>query len=191
MTPAKRSAPPAPRPGATLTRSELALLLACTEETVRVWARAGCPRQSNGRFRMPDVLAWLLARERATVEARLGKKHSPMNRKLEAEAALKELALKRENGELLLVQDFNALAERVVGGFAAVANGRLARFERDIVRTKTATDARRLTDRIRVALMEGAQEFADELERENDEASEEPVPAEPPPGKPNRRPKEG
>lgn len=150
--------------------SDLARLLGASRETLRQWTLAGCPRLDTGDYIVSEVVTWLRKRERDAAIAE-GKQQSQqpkteLNRKLAAEAELKELQLERERGLVIEVEDAEERIARVVGGFAAVAAGRLARFEREIVRCTTAADARKLTDRIRVALMEGAHDLAQELDGE-------------------------
>lgn len=147
----------------------LARLVAVSRETVRQWTLAGCPRLDDGHYVIAEVVSWLRRRERETALAESKRDEKPkteMNRKIAAEAELKELQLERERGLVIEVEDAEERIARVVGGFAAVASGRLTRFEREIVRCTTPADARKLTERIRGALMEGAHGLADELDAE-------------------------
>lgn len=136
---------------------------------MRKWGLAGCPRKDDGTFVVAEVVTWLRARDVEQALAKVKSADAPkteLNRKLAVEADLKELQLARERRESVTADDYDEAIARIAGGFAAVAKGQLARFERDIVRTTTAPDARKLTDRIHAALMEGAQGLADELEAE-------------------------
>lgn len=159
--------------------SDLALLHGVTRESVRQWTIAGMPRRQDGSYLVAETITWRI--QRAAEKERQSaaptedeeKKLSQLNRKLLAEAQLKELQLERELGLTISVEDVEERLSRIVGGFAAVANGRLTRFEREIVRTTTPADARKLTERIRAALMEGAHGLADELAAEADADDEE------------------
>ncbi len=144
-----------------------------SREAVRLWTVANppVPRRDDGTFIVAEVVTWRIQR---AVEAERDKRsgdakpagQSEMNRKLAAEADIKEMQLAQLRGELVPAADHQLIIERVAGGFAAVASGRLARFERDIVQAITPGAARRVTQAIHVALMEGAQDLAQELEDE-------------------------
>lgn len=152
---------------------ELAAALRKTTRTLRNWRSDGMPTRlvsGQPRFDLADVLAWRedrirdeAARSAAAPEAGHDK-DAEMARKLAAEASIAELKLEQLRADVVPVQQYRDELERVVGGFAAVAMGRLQRFERDIVAATTPAAARKLVERIQDALMEGAQEFADELE---------------------------
>lgn len=170
---AARAAPPprAPRRAtdAGFNQASLARLIGVTVESIRLWTQQGCPRRDDGSYICAEVVAWLRQREREKIREELktsGKAPTEMNRKLAAEADLKELQLARERGETLTAEVFDERMGRVVGGFAAVAKGQLHRYERAIVRTTTAVEARKLTEQIHAALMEGAHNLADELDTE-------------------------
>jgi predicted transcriptional regulator len=160
-----------------MTQAELSRALGRTPETIRNWTIAGCPRRDDGNYMLAEVVTWYGKREfdRGRADAKPKKELTEMNRKLSVEADLKELQLERERRESLPAEEYHASIRRIVGGFAAVAKGRLSRFEREAVKTVTAPDARRLMDRIRDALLEGAQEVARTLEEEAtaDDATEE------------------
>lgn len=157
---------------------KLAQLLGVSGESVRKWAQAGCPRLDSGEFVVAEVVTWLRQRDVEAERAKAkgdDKPKTELNRKLAAEAELKELQLERERRESVAIADFDEALGRVVGGFASVAKGQLTRFEREIVRATTPADARVLTDRIHTALMEGAQGLADELDTEADALTEDAV----------------
>lgn len=159
-----------------MTQAELARALGRTPETIRNWTIAGCPRRDDGNYMLAEVVTWYGKREfdRGRADAKPKKELSEMNRKLSVEADLKELQLERERGESLPAEEYHASVRRIVGGFAAVAKGRLSRFEREAVKVGTPADARRLMDRISHALLEGAHDVAATLEAEadDDEAGE-------------------
>lgn len=183
----RRSAPAKPKPPASTPRrsrdagvsaSALAQLNGVTRETVRQWTFAGCPRRDDGSYIVAEVISWRIARElekdRAARAPKDGdEKISELNRKLRAEAELKELQLERERGLAVSAEDHESVIARIAGGFAAVASGQLSRFERRMVQATTPADARVITQEIHRALMEGAQGLADALEAEADALGEE------------------
>lgn len=150
-----------------LGQADLARLLGCTPETIRNWTLDGCPRRDDGTYIVAEVFTWVRKwdRDRAAKE-KPPKQQKEFDRKLSFEADLKELQLKRELGEVLPAAEYHASIAKIAGGFAAVAKGRLSRFEREVVKTTTPAGARRLMDKMSAALMEGAQGLADELEEE-------------------------
>jgi phage terminase Nu1 subunit (DNA packaging protein) len=118
-------------------------------------------------FLLRDCIAWRVDREKDLA----ANNESPIEaneraRKLRAEADLKELELRQKRGELVELAAFEEAIDRIIGGFAAVAAGRLARFEREMVKCTTAGGARKIRERIAAALMEGARGYADEWEAE-------------------------
>lgn len=138
-----------------------------TRETVRQWTIAGCPRLSDGTYIAAETITWRIQREiqlARPAKAEGEKPQSEMNRKLAAEADLKELQLAQLRGELVTVESHTEAVAKIAGGFAAVASGQLARFERRIVQATTPADARIITQDIHRALMEGAQGLAEDLE---------------------------
>lgn len=142
-----------------------------SRETIRQWTVANMPRRDDGTYIVAETITWRIQRELAKDrETRAPKdgdeKMSELNRKLRAEAELKELQLERERGLAVLADDHEAVVARIAGGFAAVASGQLSRFERRMVQAKTPAEARVLTQEIHRALMEGAQGLADDLESE-------------------------
>lgn len=153
-----------------VTQKELAGLHGVTDETIRLWGLAGLPRRDDGSYIVAETITWRVQRElekeRAKSKGEDKPKVTEMNRKLAVEADLKELQLQRERGEVVPIEDFDEVTQRLIGGMAAVAAGRLQRFERPIVQSKSAAEARLLTQKIHAALMEGAQEFGRELEAE-------------------------
>lgn len=128
------------------------------------------PRRDDGNYMVAETIAWRIQREIAKSKRRGDDEDAPklteMNRKLAVEADLKELQLERERAESLPAEEFHSTISRVVGGFAATAKGRLSRFERDVVKATTPADARRLMDRISVALLEGGRDVAQMLDDE-------------------------
>jgi phage terminase Nu1 subunit (DNA packaging protein) len=153
--------------------TQLAQIHGVTRETIRQWTVAGCPRRQDGSYVVAETITWRIQREiEKERKARSPEDDAPklteMNRKLRAEADLKELQLERERGELIPTEEHEEIVSRIAGGFAAVAAGQLTRFERRIVQAATPADARVLTQDIHRALMEGAQGLADDLESEAD-----------------------
>ena len=140
-----------------------------TRETIRQWTADGCPRLDNGTYIVAETITWRIRREtaRKKPEGESGDRpKSEMNRKLAVEADLKELQLEQLRGNLVTRELHEEAVGRIAGGFAAVAAGQLARFERRIVQATTPAAARLVTQEIHRALMEGAQSLADELDAE-------------------------
>jgi phage terminase Nu1 subunit (DNA packaging protein) len=149
-----------------------------TRETIRQWTVAGCPRRQDGSYIAAETITWRIQREiEKDKKTRAPQGDEPklteMNRKLRAEAELKELQLAQMQGTMIPAEQHEEIVSRIAGGFAAVASGQLTRFERKIVQTTTPAEARVLTTEIHRALMEGAQGLADELDAEADAPDEE------------------
>jgi hypothetical protein len=167
---------PAPKP--TLSAKALADLLQVNRSAVFQWKDAGCPFRKGSKgfeFVVSEVVAWLekRAEERGRKSAESQDGQSPYAQKQLADAEYRRIQIEQLRGSLIEVDVVREEYERFVGGFAAVATGRLQRFEREILQTTSPADARRLTQRMHAALMEGAQEYAAEIETtEDDEASE-------------------
>lgn len=176
----KRPARARPRTGAPRRASApgqsataLASTLGVTREAIRLWTLDGCPRRDNGTYLVAEVVTWLRKRDRETAS----REHAPDEakeraRKLRAEADLKELELQERRGQLVTHALFQERLDGIVGGFAAVAAGQLARFERPIVAAQTVGDARRITEGIHRALMQGARDFGGQLEADAEDAAE-------------------
>lgn len=154
-----------------MNQSELARIHGVTRQTVREWTLAGCPRRDDGSYIAAETIAWRIRqkveeakRERASDgdEPKL----TEMNRKLKVEADLKELELQHRRAESIDAPVHREVAARIVGGFASVAAGQLARFERRMVQATTPAHARAISQDIHRALMEGSQGLADELDAE-------------------------
>ena len=94
-------------------------------------------------------------------------------RKLAAEVFGQPERLTRLNGIVhpAVIRKEEQRIEEIAAGFASVANGKLTRFEREIVAVGTPGDARRVTQRIAEALMQGVHEFAERLEDPDEEAA--------------------
>lgn len=136
--------------------------------TVRIYqlVKEGMPhrkRKRGTRIVPRDSITWMLEK---AAEAAKPKNEAPSARaRLDlAQAELKELEVEERRKLLIPLDAFDTFVDALVGGFAAVAAGRLQRFERDIVIAASAPDARKVTERIHAALMEGAQEYADALD---------------------------
>ncbi|HKV74573.1 MAG TPA: hypothetical protein VJN95_08640 [Gemmatimonadales bacterium] len=152
----------------TLSQEEFAAAVGRTSRTVMTWRQKGMPvRMISGRPRyvLRDCLTWWeeSIREEERDKSK-GTSNNPEIRKTAAEADLKELDLAVKRRELVPLEEYQAALDKVIGGFAAVASGRLQQFEREIVAAQTPGDARRITQAIYHALMEGANEFADHTE---------------------------
>ena len=161
------------RPLATLSTGEFAELLGKSSRTVQNWLRDGMPHRMNrhqAAIVPRDAIAWLIERAqesaRAAAEPGDDRRGSAFARKAHIEADLKQLELDERRRRMIPAEEFEEFAEQFVGGFTAVAMGRLTRFERDIVRAKTPADARKITRAQAAALMHGAREMADRLDEE-------------------------
>lgn len=144
-----------------------------TIRTVTNWLADGMPyRNVRGERRVVrrEANAWLLdrAKRKAAERERDNRwdKDIEMAKKTAVERRIKEVHLARLLGDMLPVDEFDALADRLVGGFAAVASGQLQPFERRM--GLPPEEARALTMEIHEALMRGAQQLADELEADAD-----------------------
>lgn len=148
--------------------AEFAADHAVTPMTIRNWMDAGMPyREVNGQRRIVRAKAnpWVRAAQR---EAESPDEAKERARKLRYEADLKHLELEQRRQLVVPKADYERRLEVFIGGFKAAAAGRLTRFERAIIRATTPGDARRVTEDIHMALMEGALQFADELEAAGD-----------------------
>jgi hypothetical protein len=149
--------------------AEFGELLGVSSQRVYQHIQAGMPhrkRARKGTRIVPrEALAWLLDRAREQAKTVDGPVR-PRDRKESAEAELKELQVLEMRRVLIPLEDFESFVDSLIGGFAAVAAGRLQRFERDMVVASTPGAARLLTDQMHAALMEGAQEYATQLEAE-------------------------
>ncbi|MBW7935543.1 MAG: hypothetical protein H3C62_18435 [Gemmatimonadaceae bacterium] len=149
--------------------TDLAKLLGVTREAVRLWTNDGCPRRDDGTYLVAEVVTWLRERDRRALRDETAPKEAQERaRKMRIDADRSELAYRQELGELLPLAEFQQQIETIVGGFAAVASGQLARFEKKIVAAQTPADARRITEQIHAALMAGARAFADRMEADAD-----------------------
>lgn len=157
-----------PPPAVGLT--EIAHLLGVTTRQVANYRAEGMPHRSRGgrlTYVPSECVRWRLERARDEVRREVAPdREVEQARKLRAEADLKELELKERRGALVSVEDFEEQIDAVIAGLAAVASGQLQRFERRIVAATTAGQARKLTEAIHDALMEGAREYARQLEAE-------------------------
>lgn len=145
-----------------------------TVRTVTNWIADGMPHRTwRGERRVvrSEGNAWRLdkERERAANKAAGGRldKDVEMAKRIRVDRMIRELELKKRLGSLIPVEQFDVRIDRIIGGFAAVAMGQLQPFEREMGLEPPV--ARALTLRIQEALMQGAQELADQLDAEADE----------------------
>lgn len=164
----------------TLSLTEIAAELEVTTRTVQNYVRDGMPHrreQRTGdpkfvarecqRWRREKEIAAAVEKERDRLENAGGlDKDAEQAEKTRVERQIKELELARIRGTQVPVEQYDERLEAFVGGFVAVSSGQLHRFERDIIAAATPGEARKLTDRILTALMEGSREYADQLEAE-------------------------
>lgn len=141
--------------------------------TVTNWIAEGMPfRTHRGERRVvrKEANAWLLDRAkqkgRASGQAVEWDKDREMAMKIRVERQIKELDLATKRSSLLTVEEFDTLADRLIGGFSSVVSGQLQSFERDM--GLEPAEARALVLRMQEALMRGAQELADTLDAEAD-----------------------
>jgi phage terminase Nu1 subunit (DNA packaging protein) len=159
---------------------ELASHFKKTRQTVHNWTKEGMPHRSDGKestYVLSECIEWRIAEEREDALARAAKASESIDeakeraRKLRAEADLKELELLVQRREVMPTAVHLQRIEEIAAGFASVANGKLTRFEREIVAVGTPGDARRVTQRIAEALMQGVHEFTERLEDPDEEAA--------------------
>lgn len=154
-----------------VTQSAIAEILGVTTERVRQLVHDGLPQVDVGgkrKYVPRDVIRWLRERdkEQARRDVAGGADESASKaRKTAAEADLKELELAERRRELIPSEEYQTQLDALVGGFAAVALGRLQQFERKIVSVRDAPGARLLTQQMTEALMQGAQDYAETLEQ--------------------------
>ncbi|NOT09682.1 MAG: hypothetical protein HOP28_15930 [Gemmatimonadales bacterium] len=122
----------------------------------------------NGRprFVVAEVVEWLRDHERE--EARRGDsptESQERSRKLRADADYRELQIKERRRDLVPAVDFDEVVEEIATTLASVSAGQLQSFERDMLQLKTPAEARRLTERMHAALMEGAKKVSHRLRR--------------------------
>jgi hypothetical protein len=159
----------------TLSLTDIAAAFRKTTRTIQTWRREGMPtRNINGepRFVLSDCIQWREERvaseaaERARGPATSLDKDEQMARKLSVEADLKTMEREERRRELVPASEYQERLETFLGGMSAVSSGQLQRFERDIVRASTPTEARKITQAIHAALMESALSYSDALETE-------------------------
>jgi hypothetical protein len=157
------------RSAETVSLADAARVFSCSQETVRRWRKAGMPCRMDGdrpRFVLAECIRWRLEVVEEAARAALAPPSEAAERlgKLRAERQLRELELDRQRGLVMPTAATEEALETFVAGFAAVAAGQLARFEREIIEAVTPAAARVITTRIHEALMQGAQGYAEELE---------------------------
>jgi Phage DNA packaging protein Nu1 len=158
----------------TITIEELAETFSVVSDTVRAWRMDGMPSRvisGRPRFVLRECIRWRREKDReAGAAAGDGPDEKEQRvRKLKAEADLKEMELAERRGQVIATSVMEETLERLVGGFAAVAMGRLTPFERKIVSCGSAGGAREITDQIKIQLMIGCREYADVWQAEADE----------------------
>lgn len=145
-----------------------------TVRTVTNWIAEGMPyRNVRGERRVvrAEANAWRIDRERTRAENRAAggrlDKDIEMAKRIRVDRMIREIELRKRQGTMLPIEEFDRRIERVVGGFTAVCMGQLQPFEREMGLEPGL--ARALTMRIQEALMQGAQQLADQLDAEADE----------------------
>lgn len=156
--------------------AEFAKELDVTARSVQKYCAEGMPYREvrNERYVVRrEAFRWLLERERERGRREARRPPDDAETRLKAaQADLKEIELARARGETIPVSLYQERLESFLGRFSAVAQGQLARHERDIVAATTPADARRITLAIHHSLMSGAQEYADTIEQETAEEAQ-------------------
>lgn len=151
-----------------------------SEEWARLLvAKQGMPHRKNtqGQYRVVPSIAntWLLKREAHEATQKERERHQQeegldkeqeLAGKYRVDRLRSEWDFQVEQGKYTPTAETQAIIDELVGGFAAVASGRLRSFERDIVQAQTPADARRITQRIHAALMDGGREYRKQIEAE-------------------------
>jgi phage terminase Nu1 subunit (DNA packaging protein) len=158
----------------TLSLQEMADEMGVTTRTIQNYVRDGMPHRGKSgapRFVNRECQKWLRETEVESAVARERDragldKEKELAGKYRVERLLKEHEYDVERARFTPKDETQAVIDEIVGGFAAVAAGRLRRFERDIVQAVTPADARRLTQAIHAALMDGGREFRRQIEAE-------------------------
>lgn len=150
--------------------ADFADILGVTSARVYQFIQEGMPhrkRVKKGTRIVPrEAIQWRIEREREQARPEDGRPPRPRDRLEIAQAELKELEVLEVRKSLIPIEEFETFVDSFVGGFAAVASGRLQRFERDIVEASSPATARKLTEQIHGALMAGAQEYGEHLDDE-------------------------
>jgi terminase small subunit / prophage DNA-packing protein len=145
---------------------EIAGLLNVSRGTVDRWLKQGCPfieRADRNRGRewqlsLPDVVEW---RERRAVEQAIGDTSKldideARRRKVAAEAALAELELAKQRGQVVSVE----VAMQVVGDQLSVCRSRLLSMPNKIgPLVAPVTDVNECVERMRLAVVEALDEL--------------------------------
>jgi len=160
-----------------LTRSQACSALGDMPE--RSFARLvseGLPRGGKGHavwFPWPEIWHWYVDRERKS--ARDAVKVPDMglaeSERTEAQAKAEIAKMKAEEmrGDLIPADLHQSRLNAFVGGMMSVVDGRLNRFERDIVAAGTPAEARKVVDAIKRSVKQGGLELADRIEAEPEE----------------------
>jgi phage terminase Nu1 subunit (DNA packaging protein) len=154
-----------------VTVAEFAELNGVTAARVYQWIQEGMPhrkRKNRPTGIVPrEAIQWRVDRAEANAKPKYGTDDdSPGKRKTIAEAEFKELQVQQMRETLVPIADFEEVVGNLVAGFAAVAGGRLQRFEREMVAATTPAAARKISQRIHQALMAGAQDYAEQIDAE-------------------------
>lgn len=138
-------------------------------QRVYQWIGEGMPHRKRGekptRIVRHEANAWRLEQAAKAAKPRSDTPRARERREL-AEAELKEILVLERRRALVPVEEVEGFVDSFIGGFAAVASGRLQRFERDIVSAATPGAARVITEQIHEQLMAGAQEYRAQIEVE-------------------------
>lgn len=94
-------------------QKEIAAAFRLSTRQIRNWEKDGCPRKSDGTrkfFMLDEVIAWRLALEAEKAEAVVADAMDAARlRKLEADAAMKELDLSVKRNELVPIDEVEVL----------------------------------------------------------------------------------
>lgn len=175
-------------PVADVSVQEFANLVGLTSQRIYQFIQQGLPhrkRKKDGTRIVPkEGIRWIIEHDRAEAKSKedTGEADEKTERalKIRAERMREELKLAKELSEVVPADLSQEFIGNFLGGFAAVAAGQLGRFERAFVRCETPAEARLLKQKIHRALMEGARDYAEQLEQAADQAESEATTAEPP-----------
>jgi len=133
----------------------------------------GLPRGGKGHavwFPWPEIWHWYVDRERQSAKAEVKPKDQALadsvKEKAQADAAISRMKADEMAGDLIPADLHQSRLNAFVGGMMSVVDGRLNRFERDIVAAGTPAEARKVVDAIKRSVKQGGLELADRIEAE-------------------------
>jgi hypothetical protein len=100
-----------------LTAGDVGWVFGVTSKAVGFWQKAGCPRNADGTYNLPEVAAWKVARELSNAAVPIFESGSAMERQREAKARMIELDLEERQGRSIPLEDHKAEVIRVASIF--------------------------------------------------------------------------